>query len=333
MDRAGMAWSTGPDYQRLRVVIGDCAPELAAAVESGLRRRGVHDIVVCDTAESLFHALDERVIDFLLYDYHLLGARFVETMQKIRRKDVGRNPFITVVATIRETSLETIQRVIDGGVDDLIRSPASPDRIFARIDKSIRRRKPFTVSYDYVGPARPAAHGGKTAEAARLRVPNTLKNRLIDQHTDGEIDSAVFKASVNMRTRQMQSCGAEIDSLARRVADICHGSEAGEDRRAMRVALEKIGVVADDLRVQASGMPTEGVANLAATLMPVAQRIVAAPPGEAEVEVQLLAQLAAAIRRALATEAESLEPAIREIAAAVGGFARRSASPEPLSAP
>ncbi len=56
--------------------------------------------------------------------------------------------------------------------------------------------------------------------------------------------------------------------------------------------------------------------------MPIAHRIVAAPIGGAAVEVRLLTQLAAAVCRALSSEADA-QPAIREITDAVGSFARR----------
>ncbi len=317
-----MAWSTGPEYQRIRVVVGDCAPEISDAIKAGLEARGVVDITICNTTDGLYRALDDKVVDLLIYDYHLLGARFIETMQKIRRHEVGRNPFLTVIATIRESSLETVRRLIDGGIDELLRSPASTERIFAVMDKSIRRRKPFMVTYDYVGPARPGARRNATQDAVHVRVPNTLKSRLIERIRDEDIESTVTRAVELLAQRQIQSCGVEIDALAHRVADTCNGAEGGDENRAMRGALLKIGTVADDLRHRAGGTSLERVSDLAATLIAIAQRIVEAPVGRAAVEVRLLSQLAAAVRRALAAE-DGAPSAIREITDAVGSFTRR----------
>ncbi len=184
-----MVWSTGPEYRRIRVAVGDCAPEISEATKDALQQRGVESVTLCNTLEGLYRALDEKIIDLVLYDYHLLGDQFVEVMQRIRRKDVGLNPFVTVVATMRESSLETIRRLIDGGVDDLIRSPAGIDRIFASIDKSLRRRKPFIVTYDYVGPNRPVAQRNVVLETAQIRVPNTLKSRLLERRSDDDIEA------------------------------------------------------------------------------------------------------------------------------------------------
>lgn len=317
-----MVWSTGPEYRRIRVAVGDCAPEISEATKDALQQRGVESVTLCNTLEGLYRALDEKIIDLVLYDYHLLGDQFVEVMQRIRRKDVGLNPFVTVVATMRESSLETIRRLIDGGVDDLIRSPAGIDRIFASIDKSLRRRKPFIVTYDYVGPNRPVAQRNVVLETAQIRVPNTLKSRLLERRSDDDIESLVAKAAGDLALRQIQSCGTEIDALARCVAETCTGIAGSSEHRAMRNAVSKMGAVTNALRERARGTPLEHVSVLTATLMPIAHRIVAAPIGGAAVEVRLLTQLAAAVCRALSSEADA-QPAIREITDAVGSFARR----------
>lgn len=318
-----MAWSTGPEYQRIRVVVGDCAPEISDAIKAGLEARGVVDITICNTTDSLYRALDDKIVDLLIYDYHLLGVRFIETMQKIRRHEIGRNPFLTIVATIRESSLETVRRLIDGGIDELLRSPASTDRLFAVVDKSIRRRKPFMVTYDYIGPARPIALRNPSQEIVQVRVPNTLKSRLLERVGDEDIESTVTRAVDLLAQRQIQSCGTEIDALAHRVAVTCNGAEGGDENRAMRSALLKIGSVANDLRRRAGGTSLERVSDLAATLMPIAQRIIEAPVGRAAVEVRLLSQLAAAVCRALSAE-DGAQSAIREITDAVGSFTRRT---------
>jgi DNA-binding response OmpR family regulator len=320
-----MAWSTGPEYQRLRVAVGDCSPELSQSLKDALQSRGVVDVTLCDTTEHLYRTLDSRVIDLVVYDYHLLGSRFVEAMQKIRRNEVGQNPFVTIVATIRESSLETVRRLIDGGVDDLIRSSASADRIFASIDKSIRRRKPFAITYDYVGPTRPVARRDPAPDVAQARVPNTLKSRLLERVSDESIDQIVVKAAEKLTRLQIQSCGAEIDLLAHRIADTCNGEAGTTENRVMHGALLKIGIVADVLRHRANNTPVDRVSDLAATLMPIAQRVLEAPIGRAAVEVQLLTQVATAVRRALSAE-EAAQPVIREIADTVGTFTRRASS-------
>ena len=334
-----MKWETNagaPRYQRLRVAIGDSSPSAAVAIKDAMHDRGVEEVILCNSTDRLFRALDNEIVDLLIWDYHISGDDFVRAMQSIRRKEIGLNPFITIVATIRESDAETVRRLIDAGVDDLIRSPVSIDRLFESIDKSARRRRPFVVTYEDVGPTRPVAKREKKIAVTGIRVPNTLKSRAIDNASEDEIRRLVESAVQNMVTRQLEACGVEIDNLARLVASthrdlIDPKTATREDNTTMRGALSQIGVAADSLCHTANGTPSAQVSGLAATLIPIAQRILDAPSGRAAIEVQLLSQLATAVRRALSVEPNS-SPAMREIASTVSDFARRASADSRVTA-
>lgn len=324
-----------PQYDRLRVAVGDSSPQIAANLKELLHERGVIEVIQCDTTERLYDALDREIVDLLLYDYHMLGDTFVEVMQRIRRKEVGKNPFLTIVATIRDAKAETVQRLISAGVDDLIRMPVSIDRVFDSIRNSARRRRPFVVTYEYTGPMRPVAKTKKVVEQGvskkivdqGVKVPNTLRSRAFEGVNEQEVRMLVEQAVADMVGRQLATCGVEIDLLAKRVADN-YASIDGSDRNvAMRGNLGRMAVAAQNLKNRASGTPAAKVSDLAATLIPITQRILEAPTGRAAVEVQLLSQLATAVRCALSLEPDA-DPAIQQITDTVGNFARRNAPAE-----
>ena len=316
-----------PQYERLRVALGDSSTQIASTIKESLHERGIGEVVLCDSTERLYNALDREIVDLLLYDYHMLGSDFVEVMQRIRRKEVGKNPFLTIVATIRDSKAETVQRLISAGVDDLIRMPISIDRVFESIGNSARRRRPFVVTYEYTGPMRPVAKSNKVVEKG-IKVPNTLTSRAFDGVDEEAVRVLVEKAVADMVGQQLKTCGVEIDTLAKRVAD-SYASIDGSDRNiAMRGNLGRMAVAAQNLKNRASGTPAAKVSDLAATLIPITQRILEAPTGRAAVEVQLLSQLAAAVRCALSIEPDA-DPALQEITDTVGNFARRNAPVEP----
>ena len=315
-------------YDRIRVAIGDSDAEVAASLKNQLHERGIVEVIQCDSTERLFRALDDEIVDLLIYDYHLLGDRFVEAMQRIRRKEVGQNPFITIVATIRDSAAQTVRRLIDAGVDDLIRMPASIDRVFESIRNSTRRRRPFVVTYEYVGPMRPVARSEKRRTEVGVKVPNTLKSRAIDGIAEEEVRKLVESAVQSMVERQLAACGVEIDALARRVADSYASIEGTDRNRAMRGSLSRMAAVAGALHARAIGTPSERVSDLAATLIPITQRILEAPNGRAMIEVQLLSQLAAAVKCALSVEPDA-DPTIRAITDTVDNYTRREAPASP----
>jgi len=312
-----------PRYDRLRLVVGEGNSDISATIKDSLFSRGIRQVVTCSGTDRLFEALDAEIVDLLLYDYDLLGNDFIEVMQRIRRKARGKNPFVIIVATVKDSAVETVRRLISAGVDDLIRKPVSVDRLFESLGNFSHKRKPFVVAYDYVGPTRRL--GRRTDEPAGqlIRVPNTLRSRAIEGVSDLDLQRMVDNAVASLDDKQLESCGIEIDLLSKRVAEnYGAANNTHEDEQDVRGALHRIEVVADDLRQRAAGTSTERIADLATMLVAVSQRILRAPGGRAVLEVQLLTKLAAAIRRALLVERNSVM-VMQEIAQTVANYTSR----------
>ena len=320
----GPALGTQPRYDRLRMVVGEASATGSAAIKESLYSRGIRQVTTCSGTDHLFAALDNEIVDLLLYDYDLLGDEFVEVMQRIRRKARGKNPFVIIVATVRDSAVETVRRLISAGVDDLIRKPVSVDRLFESFGNFSQKRKPFIVSYDYVGPTRRIGRRNGDQPGQLIRVPNTLRSRALEGVSDLDLQRMVDNAVASLGDKQIESCGVEIDILGKRIAE-GYGQMASshEEEQDIKGALHRLEVVADDLRTRARGTPSERVADLATMLLAITQRVLKAPTGRAAVEVQLLAKLSSAIRRALLVERNSVD-VMQEIASTVASFTGRA---------
>jgi DNA-binding response OmpR family regulator len=319
-----LAKSVGqPRYDRLRLVIGEGNSDMSSAIKDSLGVRGIRKVVTCSGTDHLFDTLDSEIVDLLVYDYDLLGDDFVDVMQSIRRKARGKNPFVIIVATVRDSAVETVRRLISAGVDDLIRKPVSVDRLFESLGNFSAKRKPFVVSYDYVGPTRRLGRRTEEPAGQLIRVPNTLRSRAIEGVSDMDLERMVESAVASLDEKQLDSCGIEIDILSKRVAE-AYGlpTNTHEDEQDIRGALHRIEVVADDLRSRAKGTASERVCDLATMLVAISQRILRAPSGRAAVEVQLLSKLASAIRRALLVERNSVS-VMQEITSTIAQFTAR----------
>jgi CheY-like chemotaxis protein len=264
-------------------------------------------------------AMDQNLVDLLLYDYDLPGEDFVEVMQRIRGKAHGRNPFVVVIATVKDSDMETVRRLISAGVDDLIRKPLSIGRLVDGIDKFTVGRKPFAASREYIGPTRRPISRDRQDPAGLFQVPNTLRSKAVHNVSDAELQRMVDVARIELEDKRLESCGAEITFLAQRVtAD--YGVAA--KRLEVEAAFRRLLVVADDLYQRRDGTSSQQVANLAKMLLAVVMRAAQQAPGQATTEVQLLSKLAQAIRRALTVERNSVS-LMQEIVEAVSGFADR----------
>lgn len=304
-----------PRYDKVRLVVGESNPDLSF-LKGALTSRGMRNVITCRGSDRMSEALGENLVDLLLYDYDLPGGDFVEVMQSIRRKAVGRNPFVIVIATVRDSAQETVRRLINSGIDDLIRKPMSIDRLFESIGKFTQTRKPFAVSYDYVGPTRRSAQRREEKPNELIQVPNTLRSRVVKGIGDSELQRLVDIAVMDLETKQLESCGTEIDILARRVAQSYEGAGAESE---VFANLRRLMVVGEDLYRRSNGTSSQQVARLATMLVALIHRILQYPAGHAKIEITLLGKLAAAIRRALSVEQTSID-VMKEIADTIAGF-------------
>lgn len=313
-----------PRYDRVRLVMGDSDLASVAGIEGGFHQRGLRRTWQCSSLDHLYDTLDAEIVDVLMYDYDLLGDEYVDAMQRIRRSVRGRNPFLIIVATVRDSAFETVKRLMRAGVDDLIRKPISMDRVFGSLEGLAAKRKPFRVSYNYVGPThrmrdRPA---GLTPDV--IRVPNTLRSRAIEGVSDEEIERTVATAVARLDEKRYEAYGSEISDLTARIAEL-HGATVKESTREgeqeLKSTLRQLESVADDLRERCRNSEFARVGDLATMLIAIAQRMVRKSATQAAVEVQLLEKLAQAIHRALSVERHSVN-VMQEIASTVARFTR-----------
>ncbi len=307
-------------YDRVRVVLGERDSGVSAALEGAMAARGVRHMRTCDEAESLYDALDAEVADVVVFDYDLLGDEFTDVMQRIRRNGRGKNPFVVIIATVSDSAPEVVRRLIGAGVDDLIRKPVSIERLFESVGAFSHDRKPFFVSYNYVGPTRRAGHRALEPANQIIRVPNTLRARAVEQVSDEELDQIVSRAIKGLDEKQLESCGIEIDLLANRISQSLTGPANPDDADGVRSSLFRMESVAEDLRRRSKGTQFERIADLATMLIALTQRVRAHDP-VSTVEVQLLVKLASAIRRALSVERHSVD-VMREITQTIANFTK-----------
>ncbi len=105
---------------------------------------------------------------------------------------------------VSNSAPETVSRLIGAGVDDLVRKPFSIDRLFESVGTLSHERKPFFVSYNYVGPTRRTGHRALEPASQIIRVPNTARSRAIDMVGDEELARIVDNAIKGWTKKQLE---------------------------------------------------------------------------------------------------------------------------------
>lgn len=311
-----------PRYDDARVILGEGDQGTRTSVRATLLQRGIREVVGCSSTPPLTLALDNGIVDLVVYDLNLPGNDFHQTMQLIRRNALGKNPFVVVIATVSDAAVETVKKAINAGVDDLISKPMSIDRLFARMRNFLQNRKPFVVSYDYVGPTRRVERRPDEDPSQLIPVPNTFKGRLVDGMDESALQKMVDKAAAAFYEKQLGACGSEIDRLVARIVS-CYDGDGSESE--WRGDLNRLLVVSSDLSKRSAGTASESVGNLATMMNALGQRVLRSTPFERVIEVELLSKLAVAIRRALSVDRDAVD-IMQEIASTIGSFTQKAQS-------
>jgi DNA-binding response OmpR family regulator len=302
-------------YKGVEVVLAEPHVGIGEAVSKSLIRRGARDVVICRDVKALIDTLELRSVDILLCDVALNGIRFRETMQRIRRREVGMNPFVQIIATIGESGRKQAREVIGSGVDDVIRQPMPPDKILARFEQLVRPRRPFAVTESYIGPNRRKKQ--RPGDAMILvHVPNTLRLKLIDQLPRYTIQERIQGTSREISERSERTRPQAIGALSDRILAFYAGKGSEEElMRDIRYLLEK----SEELiqRCEASG--AAHIQELAASMRGVTRRIVTARKKGDKKTIKLMPNLSRAAHKSMATPDEAVGT-VREIAKVVRDF-------------
>ena len=119
---------------RLRTLVVEDEPKVAAALREGLEGEG-YEVVVEESGEAAFFRLTNDRFDVVLLDLRLPGRDGLEILAAARRRGVA-TP--VVVLTARDT-LEDRVIGLDAGADDYVVKPFAFAELLARIRAVLRR--------------------------------------------------------------------------------------------------------------------------------------------------------------------------------------------------
>jgi response regulator RpfG family c-di-GMP phosphodiesterase len=294
------------DFNQVRVVLVENNQALRGDLRAALIAKGVRDIIACKSLKSFLDVAKQECLDLVVCESEALGAEFTDALQRIRRNDMeGGNPFVVVIATVHDASLNRVQAVLNGGVDDLLLKPVRVNRVVDRIDHLVRERKPFVVTNNYVGPTRRANIRSQRDDKTYLRVPNTLRSKVVDKVTQDRVRQMIERTVLDLKAKVILHPIARIDRLIQRVLAYGDGPARGDELRRDCIELTNASV---EMHRQYAGSAFSHIADLAMALANLARRIAdQGGAGLTQVELDLLANLGEVIRRSVAAETRSAD--------------------------
>ncbi len=234
-------------FEHTRCLIAHGGAAIRSSIKAALQSIGFRTLAEVDTFPALLDAMAKDTFDLLITGTELDRQETGMLIRRMRNQQVGSNPFPVVITLLAQADPDLVRRVIDSGADDLLLSPISADQLTSRLDKLLQTRKPFVVTYDYVGPdRRTKARAFNTRTASLLPVPNPLKATALNPRMKAVIDMCVDR----LNQLKIERCAAQLEWLTNRP------DETGCDVAAMQA------VIGEMMR------RTEGDGNCFAPLIP-----------------------------------------------------------------
>ncbi len=308
-------------YKDVRTILAEANSLLRSSLKAGLFPHGIREVVTVKDAKGLIEALNSEIIDLVICDQELPGLDLLETTRLIRQGQLGRNPFVLIIATVTDSAPEHVQKIIDSGVDDVLRKPVSIDALIDRIESLGKVRKPFVANYTYVGPARRFEGRPEEEGETILHVPNTLRSKISNKASGEMLQTMIENAMAQLEDMKVQSSFNDITRVVKRVRAYyedkwSHDSEWVGDEAQLLRDLDYLIDLASEISARNRGTRYNHVADVADGFTKLIKRIRVGSSVAQKKDVELLSNLAEVVRRSMSAD-ESLVGTVQEIAATI----------------
>lgn len=300
-------------FNDVRIILADPRTHIRSTLKIALAHAGIEGIEHTGSVSSVAEAVEQAVgPDILICDMALDGNNACNLVHSIRHNNVGRNPFVCVIGITWTPTAAEVTRVINSGVDHLVSAPLSPEQILTRIRALVRRRAPFVVTSDYVGPDRRKQHR-EASKIPLFDVPNSLKEKAVGTWDPARFDREIEAAIGDLNTRRVDRQAEDIMVLASIVAD-----QAMTQGEGFRANVTRLSGMVREMDQAASNQGLFHVSELCRACVGIVEEIKASGGFDIQKDIELLKQLGRAIRTALDPQNNSNKIA-HDIAQVVSG--------------
>ena len=192
------------NFGAIRFLIGDSNPQSRQGIKGGLHMQGFREIEDLNNSRDFGNKVSVEDYDLILMDGNLGVTQIAPVIKKIRQGATHVSPFAVIFAVIDQPDPSTLELLADAGLDDVLVKPVALGNIIDRVERRIKKRKPFVVTLEYVGPDRRSSKRSEGEQIPLVDVPNPLTFKAI-----GEISENDYAESVEMALRRLEDLKIE----------------------------------------------------------------------------------------------------------------------------
>jgi len=276
----------------IEIYLGDEELEIRRLLRSALRDLQLdifQDYASCGPLRDALRAGDP---DLVIVDSDLGGGDAADLVKAIRDQSLGTNPFVPVIVTTWESTVDRIRRLIDSGADGLLIKPVSISAIQNHVNLIVNSRKPFIVTSSYIGPDR-RKDPEHTNTAPLIEVPNTLKAKMNGEPVaSGAFRQLIAECTVQINAERLRRNAFELSFLVELSLSALETKSSDE---ILKSNIERIWRVAEDTAGRVEGSAFEASRDLCDSLLRVVTALVEKGARPTRRDLQFLKPLTDAI--------------------------------------
>jgi len=263
--------------------------------------RGIREFSHLDGAKG---AINLMAPDIFLVDGNLSNGSSFEMIENLRHHKLGKNPFLSVIVSCESPNSQTVTKFINSGVDYLVVKPVAPSQLIQRFKMIAKKRKPFEITSDYIGPDRSEFMKGDNSEGGSIiEVPNTVgmkaRREMVSQ---AELEELVHSVMEEIGVERLRQDARQIARLVMRVADLLHD---GHTNGRMKAAAVRVLAIIQDIKQRLPSTASSHTVELCDLLTELTEKLMNDPGSTEDRVLGLLAGLADAIFACIREEENS----------------------------
>ena len=284
------------------VALGDPVSEHRRLAEGILRRRGFNKFHFVKNTSEIEKILVEDIADLLVCDLAVPEGNLDDLIRQVRHGNLGSNPFLVTIIFISDPTKEMIRECVDSGSDSVLLKPYSENQFLKHLTAVMKHRKPFVVTYDYIGPNRRKEERPDTQQIPMIDVPNLLQDKLNGELDNGKMKQKVEKTMKVIHDQKLERGAYQIGWLAEKIMPLYIGSSPD---KAVMPLIEGLVTTSEDINRHMEGLENAHASGLCQALRELAGRLQENPLSPEQKDLEKLPNLAQEIRSIFELDSEA----------------------------
>lgn len=292
-------------YGDVRLAICASNASVRAGLKAALYTNGFREIIDIGSYAKLHDQLEQNAVDLIVTADRFGDDDVCFLIREMRNCRLGSNPFPLVIMLMSSADPAAVKSAADSGVDDLLLLPVAPAQVQARVALLADGRKPFVVTFDYIGPDRYGKEGPIRNPARQIVPPNPLRAR-IGKADDPRFQELIRKGVAHLNRMKAECSGNQFVWLSTRVAAIIR--DGGIDRKALASYATQMVVTAEGLIPILKSVGNDDQVAEVSALLATSRSVSTAPVQVALEIVEKMQTEAAAIGHVLGEDDKDRQP-------------------------